>query len=240
VTSWGSGRPVLADGKEVRACFIFGERKQAMLRGMGVVVAGALLFTAGGCLLDSTSLGTPNGPHKDQTISGSLEYVKVQVEKTLQIYCVPFKFFQEGDSFRFTGPSFNHDNFVLVLTRMKVERGEPERTIMHMEWQKSADEPFWDKLVNAVANSAQTSMPGDQPGVGQMPYGPQGQQPGMGQMPYGLPGQQPGMGQMPYGQQGQQPGMGQMPYGQQGLRPGMGQMPYGQQGQPGPGYGPQN
>ena len=213
-----------------------------MVRGMGLVCGGMLVLTALGCGSDSNSLTHSGNPHKDVVVTGTLDYVKNQVQVVLQGKGFMARTSRLGDSYRIIERTPNQQ-FTLVLSRVKDDMPGLERTMVRVEWEKSVDQPFWETFVGSL--SAQTQgqvhmlppgMPQQGMGVQQAGYGVPAPQ-GVPQTGYGVPPQQ-GVQQTGYGvppQQGvQQTGYGVPP--QQGVQ----QTGYGvppQQGVPQTGYG---
>jgi hypothetical protein len=118
---------------------------------MGVVCAAALLFAAAGCSAASLLLSWTESGGKQQVVSGSVDQTSANLQAALKNAGIIVSANQVGEEVRLHGETKSHKRFVLVLKRRQTSSGE--NTAISIEWEKDADEQFWQTVLEQLAAS---------------------------------------------------------------------------------------
>ena len=125
-----------------------------MSRLPGMACAAAVVFAVAGCVFDS--FPTPIGSGcPQQVVSGSSNLVSAQLEEGLREAGVSFVTKRVGSEIRLAGRTASGQVFCIHLYGDK--KAGAEKTLVRINWDRAADEPFWQMVLRLLATPASDS-----------------------------------------------------------------------------------
>jgi hypothetical protein len=126
-----------------------------------MVCAGALLWAAAGCSLDSFLVSWSDPGGKPRYVAGSADQVSANLQAALGNAGVMLSETRDGRDVRLAGITRSGKRFTLVLRQQYADRGK--RTAVAVEWEDAADEELWalvgEVLIPGRASKNTTAPP---------------------------------------------------------------------------------
>lgn len=136
-----------------------------MSRCLGITSAGVLLLAAIGCSLDSFLASSAGSSGPKQIAAGSVTEVSAKLQEGFSEAGISVLAKQVGTEMRLAGRTTSGNIFCLHLYGEKV--AGKDKTLVHVKWDREADEAFWrmvlELLATPASDSSDSSEPSDAP-----------------------------------------------------------------------------